>query len=138
MNKYNNTIELIVRLIIKKENNILLCINKKNNYRFLPGGHVEFGDSIEKTIYKEMEEELGWKPEVISNLSFQSYFEQIYIHQGDSTKHHELNMIFKAEINSSATIQAKEDHIDFEWVEIEKIDSINIKPKDIIRFIKEN
>jgi len=133
MNKYENTIELIVRLLIKKENKVLLCFNKETNSHFLPGGHVEFGDTFEETIYKETFEELGWKNEDIKNISFKTYLENSYI--SDNEKHQELNMIFDVEIDKNTPINSKEDHISFEWIELSSFDSLKILPKAIIQFI---
>lgn len=133
MNKYENIIELIVRLLIKKENKVLLCLNKETSSYFLPGGHVEFGDSLEETIYKEMYEELGWKNEEIKKISYKTYLENSFISANE--KHQELNMIFNIEIDEKTLINSKEDHIAFEWVEISAIGNLKILPKSIIQFI---
>lgn len=133
MYKYENTIELIVRLLIKKENKILLCLNKETNSYFLPGGHVEFGDTLEETIYKETSEELGWNKEDIKKISFKTYLENSFI--SNNQKHQELNMIFDVEIDNNTPINSKEDHITFEWVELSLVDSLKILPKAIIQFI---
>lgn len=123
-------IENIVRLLIKKEGKILLCKSKRQGHYFLPGGHVEFGDSLEKTIYKEMEEELALKPEDLFDISFKNYLENTY---GEGEKmHHEINFIFEAKLKEGIEIKSQEDHIDFEWFDIEKINNINLLPKNIL------
>ena len=127
------SIELIVRLVIKKENKVLLCKNKKGGHYFLPGGHVEFNDSIEKTIYKEMAEELGLKKEQISNITYLNYLEQMFINNGEN--HHEFNIIFTAKIPLDTNIVSKENHIDFEWINTKDIKNIKLLPKRIISFI---
>lgn len=127
-------IELIVRLIIKDKNKVLLCKNKKWGFYFLPGGHVEFGDTFEKTIYKEMNEELGLKKEQITGISYISYLEQMYSEDGKD--HHEINMIFNVSIPKDISVRSKESHIDFEWINIKDIKNIKLLPEKIIPFIQ--
>lgn len=123
-------IENIVRLIIKKEDKILLCKNKEFGHYFLPGGHVEFGDTLEKTIYKEMEEELALKEDDLFDISFRNYLENTY---GENEKmHHEINFIFEAKLKEGIEIKSQEDHIDFEWFDSNDIDKVNLLPKNIL------
>ncbi len=135
MNKYKDTIELIVRLVIKRENKILLCLNKKNNNYFLPGGHVEFNDSFEKTIYKEMAEELGWSKSDIKSFKFNWYLENFYFSKDEAEPHAEVNMIFDVEIDDNTKIQSQEPHIGFDWVELQNISNIKILPETIVPFL---
>lgn len=129
----NKTIELIVRVIIKNKDKILLCKNKVHGNYYLPGGHVEFGDTLEKTLYKEMNEELGLKKEDITAISYENYLEQTYVR--DNEDHHELNMIFSIKIPNDFNIHSQEDHIDFEWIDIKDIGNVRLLPEKIKDFI---
>jgi len=124
------SIELIVRLVIKKGDRILLCKSNEENHYFLPGGHVEFGDSFIYTIHKEMKEELGMEKEQIRNITYKDFLENTY-GEGEK-KHHELNMIFSAEVSDDLKAESKEGHIGFEWVPLAEIGNINLLPKAII------
>lgn len=125
-----NNIENIVRLIIKKEDKILLCKSNEQGHYYLPGGHVEFGDSLEKTIYKEMEEELALKKDDLFDISFKNYLENTY---GEGEKmQHEINFIFEAKLKEWIEIKSQEDHIDFQWILLEEIDKVNLLPKNIL------
>ena len=130
MNKFKNTTELIVRLIIKKSDKFLLCKSIKAGHYYLPGGHVEFGDTLEETIYKEMKEELGLNQGDIFNISFKKYLESSF--EKNREKHCELNMVFTAELKDGTEIRSQEDHIDFEWLDESQISDINLLPKDIL------
>ncbi len=129
-----NSIELIVRLIIKRDSKILLCKNLKKGHFYLPGGHVEFGDSLEKTIYKEMYEELGLRQENLKNISYSGHLEQIYME--DDVEYHELNMIYTAEVPNDIEMVSQEEHIAFEWVDMKDLETTNVLPKTIIPFLK--
>ena len=130
MNSFQDTTELIVRLVIKKEDKVLLCKNKNLGHYYLPGGHVEFGDTLEETIYKEMDEELNLTKGDIENISFKDYLENFY--DKEDGKHCELNMVFTAELKDGINIESQEDHIDFEWINLEKVSKVNLLPKGII------
>ncbi|MFH0755186.1 MAG: NUDIX domain-containing protein [bacterium] len=127
------SIELIVRIIIKRNNTFLFCKNKKRGNYYLIGGHVEFGDSLEETIYKEIKEEIGLKKENITNISYKTYFEQKFTQE--EKVHHELNMIFTANIPDNIKIISKENHISFEWIDTKDIKNINLLPKKMIPLI---
>jgi 8-oxo-dGTP pyrophosphatase MutT (NUDIX family) len=133
MNKYKDKIEVIVRLIIECEGSILLCKNKEANNYYLPGGHVEFGDTLEQTIYKETNEELGWNEKDITSITFKNYLEHSY--QSGGNVHNEINMIYQVEIGENVMVESKESHIDFEWVDKNTLHTIEILPSSIIPFI---
>lgn len=124
------SIELIVRLVIKKDGKILLCKSNVSGHYYLPGGHIEFGDSITDTIYKEMKEELGMERNQIYNIVYKDFLEQVF-GEGEK-KRHELNMIFSAEVSDDLKAESKEKHIGFEWVPLTELNNINLLPKAII------
>ena len=45
-------------------------------------------------------------------------------------------MIFDVRISDDIEIKSQEDHIDFEWFEIEKIEDINLLPEGIKKLVK--
>ncbi len=82
--------ESCVRAIIKKGNQILVCWYKKEKFYFFPGGHINFGESIENTIKREFKEELGI---LVKNFSFIGVVENIYLFK--KVKHREFNFVLK-------------------------------------------
>jgi len=132
------SIELIVRIIIKRGSKILLCKSNEEGqgHYFLPGGHVEFGEYFVDTIYRELKEEMGIEKNQISNIKYKDFLENMY--GKEDNKRQELNMIFTADIDSNLEIKSQESHINFEWVEIGEIQNVNFLPKTMIPILVVN
>jgi 8-oxo-dGTP diphosphatase len=130
MKTSQNIIENIVRIIFKKDNKLLLCKNNEHGHYFLPGGHVEFGDTIETTIYKELNEELGLEKEDIQNIKFIKYFENSY--GPETNRSQEINFVFEANMKDDIEVESKEDHISFEWIDESRLSEVNMLPDGIL------
>jgi ADP-ribose pyrophosphatase YjhB (NUDIX family) len=122
-------IEIIVRALIKQKNFILLCKNKNKDYYFLPGGHLEFGETLEEALIRELSEEIDLKIKK-SKLLFvlENFFEQ------DGEFHHEINFIFEAKTNKK-NFTIKEKHLEFNWFSKKEIRRLNILPVEIKKFL---
>ena len=60
-----NPFHHLARAVFIHENKILLAQAKGDTNTFLPGGHVEFGESAKETLKREIQEEMGvyWAPD---------------------------------------------------------------------------
>ncbi len=116
-------IEIIARGVFIRDDKILLCKSVRNGYFFLPGGHIEYGESGKSALSREIDEEIGTE---IFNSEFIGIFEQGF-HQ-EEKNHHEINLIYKSELRSEE-IDSKEDQISFEWLEIEKLPESAFAPQ---------
>ena len=56
-----NNIHVLSRAVIIDQQSILLCktLDLQANFYFLPGGHVEHGESVRESILRELMEETG-------------------------------------------------------------------------------
>lgn len=124
-----NNIEIISRALIMKDGKLLLCKSVPHSNYYLPGGHVEFGESAEQALKREMIEECGSE---ISNLHFVGCFENKW---GEPV-HHEYNLIYTVDIADSNVV-SKESHIVFEWVETSKLKGLLFYPPEFINAIAE-
>ena len=117
----------------KEENKILLFNIESRNIYMLPGGRIEELEESIKTIKREIQEELGWN----LDYSFLALSEEFVNDKGYNN--HQLNIIYKAIYNQPIKdIKFKGlegDWINFEWIDIDKINKYNIFPKNIKKII---
>ena len=129
-------IEIIARAVILCDGKILLCRQKTENYYFLPGGHVEFGESIEKALVRELKEETG------ANVKKSRFLGIVENQLGrGKNKHHEINFIYKVALRAT-TFKIIEDHIEFYWKDIAIFKQTSFLPlqlkKQLLSWMKRN
>lgn len=100
-------IDVLVRTIIGIDGKILVCKKRGKKYYFLPGGHVEFGESAKEALKREIKEELGLN---IKKCSFIGGSEHQFVEGGK--KYHEINLAFQTVVDKIKT-ESKEDHLQF-------------------------
>jgi len=140
MNKYlsaKSKIHFIVRGLLTQEDNIIICRVKGKDWYFLPGGHVENGESSKGALLRELKEETGNDYYKIS--SFIGVCENIFSINKDVLQQ-EVNIIFKVEVPKKNTIISNEK--DLEFITIKKGDFLKYKilpigiNKDIQKYAK--
>ncbi len=94
-------IEFIVRGLIIHWGHCLVCWNPKGDYGYLPGGHIESGEPAAAALAREMLEETGLTCRVGPLLlAHENQFKT------RKRAHHELNLVFAAEITDEAILAA--------------------------------
>lgn len=149
-------IENIVRGVCVVDGHVLLCRPKKGGYTYLPGGHIEFGETSRTALMREMKEETGLDATVGDFLGVvESQFEQ------HGKKHCEISLVYRLILGACPhaigacphvderglsprigglspqlpTVVAQEDWIDFAWCPIEKLDEMNLLPPEMKRYV---
>lgn len=126
--------------IIIHNNKVLLHRNIKSDHYALIGGRVEIGEDSEKTIIREILEETGKKIQITGYVTtLENFFEM------KQSKYHEILFIYKAEFldNNDREIEYTikniegKDYIQYEWIDLNKIDEYPIKPEAIKNILKE-
>lgn len=135
-----NNIHVLSRAIIIDCEQILLCktLDLEENFYFLPGGHVEHGESVEISLLRELVEETGSEGKIKRYLGCLEYrFEP----GANSICHnHEYNFIFEVEsdsLKSQNQIPQLEKHIQLVWMPLSKITEIDFRAEPLKKLIPE-
>lgn len=121
--------------IVIQENKILLVHSKYNDKEFFlfPGGGMEFGETIEQTAIRETLEETGVKVKIKDIFHINEYI------NNKDWNERSISIFFLAEIekigkpltNDNGKIK------EIKWIEIDKLDNYNIKPKRVVSILKD-
>jgi 8-oxo-dGTP pyrophosphatase MutT (NUDIX family) len=124
----NSSIHLIARAFLVEGENVVLCRVKGKDWFFLPGGHIENGESAATALLRELNEEIG--PNNYGVPSFIGACENVFS-LGEKTLQHEINMIFKVDLSADFKIADLEDDIEFITVKKEGLGKLKILPAPI-------
>lgn len=83
-----------------------------------PGGRMEFGETPEETLGREVLEEVGLKVEIKKPLHTWSFFKD------ENTQIVGITYLCKA---VSSEVILSEEHVDFAWITFEDIHNYNVK-----------
>ena len=126
-------IETIARGVCIEDGKVLLCLPKDRSYAYLPGGHIEFGEKGREALVREMKEGTGLDATAGELLGV---VESSFVQKGEM--HCEINLIYKMSLvsglPSSSPVSALEDWICFEWVDCDKISSVNLLPGEMKKY----
>lgn len=115
----------IARGICIKNNAILLAYHKDKSYYFLPGGHIEPGESGHQTVLREFKEETN---EDVSVISFVTTLEHVW--ESKNEIQHEINLIFLVALNKQDVGSCVE-HLTFKWVPITQFNETHFLPAEL-------
>lgn len=125
-------IEVIARGVLVEQGHVLVCINRKHGYGYLPGGHVEFGEPAHVALVRELKEETGLSGAVGALLAAT---EERFEVAGEL--HHEVNLVFHVEQLGDSTrppldpIPSVEKKIGFEWVDLAALHETDLRPQSL-------
>lgn len=129
-------IEILARGLLVVEGKVLLCRNVKHGYRYLPGGHVEPGESAASALAREFLEESGVEVRV-GPLLLTS--EHGFVQKG--RPRHEINLVFHVEQPPEGIRRADwpslEPGIVFDWVAAGEIAVSDLRPRTISDWVVE-
>lgn len=121
----DRSIEFIARGLVIREGRVLLCKNIKHGYFFLPGGHVEFGETAETALVREFKEEAAVDVKCAGvALVAEHLFER------KNGPCHEVNVVFHVEPHEGE-FNSREAKIAFEWADLAEISERDLRPNCI-------
>ena len=145
-------IETIARGVCVVDGKVLLCLPKDRSYSYLPGGHIEFGETGREALVREMKEETGLDATAGALLGV---VESSFVQKGE--KHCEINLIYEMRLRDEGRgmrdegrgmrdegrgmrdegrgmrdeVVSQESWICFDWVDCGKIDNTNLLPPEM-------
>lgn len=122
-------IETIARGVAVKDGKVLLCRAKGAKSTYLPGGHIEFGETGKVALEREVKEELGVEAKAGEFLGVvENSFDQ------NGKRHAEINLVYRLELDGFPD-ESQEDWIAFEWRELTDLAAANLLPAEMARLI---
>lgn len=122
-------VETIARGVAIADGKILLCRAKGGKSTYLPGGHIEFGETGREALVREVKEELGIDS---TTGQFLGVVENSFLQHGKP--HAEINLVYELKFFNSAVppstfdLQPQEDWIEFEWCPLVEMKNANVLP----------
>lgn len=113
----------VSRALIVENGKILLCRKPDEDFYFFPGGNIELDETAEATLIRELKEELNITP---ARVYFIGKVENIF--EQDNQRFHETNFAFEVEPKEYLD-KSLENHINFFWIDLEKIKQEKILPE---------
>lgn len=135
----NRPIEMIARGLLIEQGHLLLCRAVQARYRYLPGGHIEFGERAGVALGREFVEECGLIVETGPlALTMEHAFGQ------GPARRHELLLVFHVERPRAARatgglprpVMSLEPTIAFDWWPLEKLGSAKLRPGPMVAWLK--
>lgn len=131
--KDDTSIEVIARGVLIGPRGVMLCRPAGGGYAYLPGGHVEFGESAGMALEREIGEEMGVKAKA---ERFLGALECVFVqrHPTGERKHHELNLVFELTsgvISRRVRLSSAEADIEFFWHPTHALAEVNLLPRQL-------
>ncbi len=122
-----------VRLIVIKDNKILLSYVKSEDFYFYIGGKMEWGETIKQACQREMKEEAN------ANFDFKKI---IYIRDyiKPDMDEHSIELYILGDIDKFKEVEGLRDE-EFDgdhwqtWVDLDKLQNIDVRPKELVKQI---
>ncbi len=118
-------IETIARGVAIVDGRLLLCRARGSATSYLPGGHIEFGETGREALVREIREELGMEAKA---GGFLGVVENSFMQHGKP--HAEINLVYELSFPSPPTEpKSAEDWISFEWRDLSDLDGAGLLPE---------
>jgi 8-oxo-dGTP pyrophosphatase MutT (NUDIX family) len=131
----NANVEVLARGVCVVEGRLLLCHGKRSSLTYLPGGHIEFLETAQQALVREIKEELGLDAEA---GRFLGCCEHAFVQKGEP--HAEINLVFELQIpglTPSAPVAAAEEWIGFVWQPLSRLAEATLEPAPLCTRIPE-
>lgn len=118
-------IEFLARGWIVRRGRVLLCRGQDTAYWYLPGGHIDPGESAADALRRELLEEAQLSVRLRRVLCVHEHL----FTQGKKPRH-EITVVYEA--SPSSALGQVEPGLEFRWINITQLERENVLPKDLI------
>ena len=132
----NQTIEVIARGLLIKENHLLVCKGTNAPYVYLPGGHIEFFETAEDALHREWNEELAC--DCIIQKYLTHFEERFFV---NNKKFHEYTFLYQVDcekLSLNEPLPHPEEDLFFQWLPLDKKLSLPLYPENMFNYIQQN
>ena len=144
-----DNIHALARAVIIEQGHLLLAYDPREKpehyyklnafFYYLPGGHIEFKESAQSALLREIEEETGHKGQC---ERFLGILENAWSFSNDEIccHTHEINFLFKVTIPGlmpAITIPQREEHVAFKWWPLTELDWAELMPEALKTLLPE-
>jgi mutator protein MutT len=126
---YVNASTAVGAIIVNENKEMLLCIRAFDPYKGslgLPGGFVDFGETAEESLIREIKEEIGAE---VEKLSYFCSFPNLYEYSGLDI--HTLDIFYICKLCDHSLLRPGDDVADFFFIPLDKINTEEIKLKSL-------
>jgi len=125
-------VETIARGVCIRDGKVLLCRAKGGKTTYLPGGHIEFGETGAEALVREIREELGVESTCGEMLGV---VENAFLQHG--RPHAEINLVYALTVHGSLfDVHSAEDWIEFEWRDLADLENANLLPAEMVGIVR--
>ncbi len=131
----SQAIEVIARGVCMVDGHLLLCHGRSQSNTYLPGGHIEKGESAAVALEREIKEELGIAARA---GAFLCAVENQFVQKGKQVC--EINLCFRLEIpglQPGSPVPVAEDWLDFRWERLDNLDKSNLEPASLVPLLSD-
>jgi 8-oxo-dGTP diphosphatase len=115
------SIKVTIKALICRENMVLLAKDEKGKWE-MPGGKLEFGESPEKALTRELNEELSaHNPKVGKLLDVWTFT----VEKTDRKVHYVV-LVYEVVLNDAQIIKSDE-HVALEWIEKDRVNGLEMR-----------
>jgi 8-oxo-dGTP diphosphatase len=119
----------LARAVILCGSELLLAYVPAKRFYFLPGGHVEPGESLCSALERELREEVTLPAAFLDNGNYVGLFEHGWTDGARSV--HEFNHVWLFQLERTArqhTVESRESHLSFSWVPLRTLATVGFRP----------
>lgn len=119
-------IELLARGVYVRDGKVLVCHNRKKANCYLPGGHIDYGESAKRALKREIREELGLRCTV---GRFLGAVEHTFKYHGKRT--YEINLVFEMDLGKvrpPKQPRSMEKKLEFLWIGLGGLKQAGFEP----------